>query len=138
MLKKFVQQGRSELSLYKGLGGLIPTARNILTRPPTGMPRRASGPGEGLQIPPTSPEEVGRLFFTARIERPPLYRGGSASKKNGLPAPSHPSEAARCASKGIVPATPSPLFQHPTRNVMEVGRQEEGPASLLCFMPYPR
>ena len=59
---------------------------------------------------PTSPEGAGRLFFTARIERPPLYRGGSASKKNGLPAPSHPSEAARCASKGIVPATPSPLF----------------------------
>jgi hypothetical protein len=62
---------------------------------------------------PTSPEGVGRLFFTARIERPPLFRGGSASKKNGLPAPSHSSEAARCASTGIVPATP-PLFQHPT------------------------
>ena len=38
------------------------------------------------------------MFFTARIERPPLYRGGSASKKNGLPAPSPHSEAARCAS----------------------------------------
>ncbi len=38
------------------------------------------------------------MFFTARIERPPLYRGGSASKKNGLPAPSQHSEAARCAS----------------------------------------
>ncbi len=49
------------------------------------------------------------MFFTARIERPPLYRGGSASKKNGLPVPLHLSEAARCASKGIVPATP-PLF----------------------------
>ena len=30
----------------------------------------------------------------------PFYRGGSGSKKNGLPAPSHHSEAARCASKG--------------------------------------
>jgi len=49
------------------------------------------------------------MFFTARIERPPLYRGGSASKKNGLPAPSHSSEAARCASTGIVPAI-QPLF----------------------------
>jgi len=49
---------------------------------------------------PISPEGVGRLFLTARIERPPLYRGGSASKKNSLPAPSHPSEAARCASTG--------------------------------------
>ena len=39
----------------------------------------------------------------------PFYRGGSASKKNDLPAPSHSSEAARCASTGIVPATP-PLF----------------------------
>jgi len=27
-----------------------------------------------------------------------LYRGGSASKKNGLPVPSHSSEAARSAS----------------------------------------
>jgi hypothetical protein len=61
---------------------------------------------------PTSPEGVGRLFFTARIERPPFHRGGSASKKNGLPAPSLSSEAARCASKGIVPTTPLP-FQHP-------------------------
>jgi hypothetical protein len=56
---------------------------------------------------PISPEGVGRLFFTARIERPPLYRGGSASKKNGLPAPSHSSEDARCAS---TPAIPSHTF----------------------------
>ncbi len=89
---------------------MIPTARNILTRPPTGTPRRAICPGEGLSDFPTSLEGAGRLFFTARIERPPFYRGGSASKKNGLSVPSHPSEAARCASKGIVPATPSPVF----------------------------
>ena len=50
------------------------------------------------------------MFFTARIERPPLYRGGSASKKNGLPAPSHSSEAARCASTGIVSVPPAPFF----------------------------
>jgi len=30
---------------------------------------------------------VARLSLTARIERPPLYRGGSASKKDGLAAP---------------------------------------------------
>ena len=59
---------------------------------------------------PTFPEEAGRLFFTARIERPPLYRGGSASKKNGLPASSYPSEATRCASKGIVQLPQSPFF----------------------------
>ena len=50
MLEKIVQQGRSELSL-KGVGGMIPTARNISTRPPTGTPRRAICPGEGLLIP---------------------------------------------------------------------------------------
>ena len=74
------------------------------------FPKTCHLPGRGPSDSPTSPEGVGRLFFTARIERPPLYRGGSASKKNGLPTPSHPSEAARCASKGIVPATPSPFF----------------------------
>ena len=42
------------------------------------------------------------MFFTARIERPPLYRGGSASKKNGLPAPAHPSEAARWRAQKII------------------------------------
>jgi hypothetical protein len=115
---------------------MIPTARNI---PPTQPSARQDalyperGPSNSLYLPlgewprlpstarierapadsPTSQEGVGRLFFTARIERPLLYRGGSASKKNGLPAPSHLSEAARCASTGIVPATPSPLFQHP-------------------------
>ena len=30
---------------------------------------------------------VDRLSFTARIERPPFHRGGSASKKDGLAAP---------------------------------------------------
>jgi hypothetical protein len=86
-----------------------PTLRLLRNR----FPGTCHLPGRGPSDSPTSPEGLGRLFFTARIERPPLYRGGSASKKNGLPAPSHPSEAARCVSKGIVPATPSPLFQHP-------------------------
>jgi len=72
----------------------------------TGLPftaRVQRGPSEFFDF----PEGVSRLFFTARIERPPLYRGGSASKKNGLPAPSHHSEAARCASKkgNRLPAT---------------------------------
>jgi len=30
-----------------------------------------------------SPEGTGKPSFTARIERPPLHRGGSASKKDG-------------------------------------------------------
>ena len=109
------KQGRSELSFYYGVAGMIPTARHHNSSFDfQGWPGRSSiarverGHSHSL----TSPEGVGRLFFTARIERPPLYRGGSASKKNGLPAPSHHSEAARCASKGIVPATPH-SFQHP-------------------------
>ena len=34
-----------------------------------------------------APEGVGKPSFTARIERPPLYRGGSASKKDGCLPP---------------------------------------------------
>ncbi len=45
------------------------------------QPRR--GPSDSS----ISPQGVGRLFFTARIKRPPLYRGGSASKKDGCPSP---------------------------------------------------
>src|SRR5207237_8530492 len=33
---------------------MIPTARNVLTRPPTGTPRRAICPGEGLLVFPIS------------------------------------------------------------------------------------
>jgi len=53
------KQGRSELPL-KGVGGMIPTARNFLTRPPTGTPRRAIRPGEGLPTPYTSLKGSGR------------------------------------------------------------------------------
>ena len=34
-----------------------------------------------------SPEGVDKPSFTARIERPPLYRGGTASKKDGCLLP---------------------------------------------------
>ena len=36
--------------------------------------------------------------FTARIERPPFYRGGSASKKDDWLLPIAPSEGARSGS----------------------------------------
>ena len=52
-----------------------------------GFPRCAIIPSKGLLIPQLPQREQAVLFFTARIERPPLYGGGSASKKNGLPAP---------------------------------------------------
>jgi hypothetical protein len=86
-------------------------------------------PWRGPSDSPTSPEEVGRLFFTARIFPFPhlIFRGSLVDPRlrasnehilivrvpraGGRPGyPSHPSEAARCASTGIVPATPSPLF----------------------------
>jgi len=38
------------------------------------------------------------LLFTGRIERAQLHRARSASKKGAWPLPSHPSEAAHCAS----------------------------------------
>ena len=51
-----------------------------------------------------------RLSFTARIGRAPFYRARSASTKDGLAAPpSYASEAAHCASTGIVPAIPPPF-----------------------------
>jgi len=105
MLKKFVQQGRMELSPHKGVGGLIPTAR--VQRGPLLLPLFREWP---------------RLPSTARIGRAPFHRARSASKEGTWPLPLHPSEAARCASKGIVPATP-PLFQHPARSAGHLSMQ---------------
>ncbi len=64
-------------------------------------------PSKRARTPP--PPTCERLFIskerprsplTARIERPLLYRGGSASKKGTWPLLPHPSEAARCTSTG--------------------------------------
>ena len=56
-----------------------------------------------------------RLPFTARIERPLLYRGGSASKKGTWPLLPHPSEAARCAStEDYQPPSPPLLREQET------------------------
>ena len=49
------------------------------------------------------------MISTARIERAPFHRARSASKEGTWPLPPHPSEAARCASTGIVPAIPPPF-----------------------------
>ena len=43
------------LFLIAGWPARSPIARNFLTRPPTGTPRRAISPGEGLPIFPTLP-----------------------------------------------------------------------------------
>jgi hypothetical protein len=39
--------------------------------------------------------------FTARIERPPLHRGGSASKKGTWPLLPHPSKLTRYLFKKV-------------------------------------
>src|SRR5437879_11650405 len=89
---------------------MIQTARNI---PPTQPSARQDalypgrGPSNILYLPLV---EWPRLPSTARIERAPFHRARSASKEGTWPLPPHPSEAARCASTGIVPATPSPFF----------------------------
>ena len=88
--------------------GLVefPTARNFLTRPPTGryfspalpsdcfaidFPERAISPSEGLPILYTRYlREWPRLPFTARIERAHSYRARSASKKGTWPLPAPP------------------------------------------------
>src|SRR5438132_3665018 len=90
---------------------MIPTARNILTHPALSAPRRALSRARAFQFLYLPLGEWPRLPSTARIERAPFHRARSASKEGTWPLPPHPSKAARCASKGIVPATPSPLFQ---------------------------
>ena len=81
----------------------------LLTRPTLARrdaPYPERGPSSSLYLPL---EEWPRLPSTARIERAPFHRARSASEEGTWPLLPHPSEAARCASTGIVPATP-PLF----------------------------
>jgi len=66
---------------------MIPIARNFRTRPPTGTPRRAISPSEGLRIHHISIRERPRLPSTARIGRAHSYRARSASKKGTWPFP---------------------------------------------------
>ena len=62
--------------------------RRTVTRDRQDVRDERDGPhGEGLPILYTSLKEWPRLPFTARIERPQLYRGGSASKKGTWPLP---------------------------------------------------
>jgi hypothetical protein len=73
-----------------GLFGLPLRATFSPAQPTTGTPRLALSPSEGPPILYTYVREWPRLPFTARIERPPLHRGGSASKKGTWPLPSPP------------------------------------------------
>ena len=77
-------------------------------------------------------------LITTRIERPPLYRGGSASKKNGLPAPSHHSEAARCASTEDHQAPSSPHLGDRCRGVYCDGESRgKWLQSVTCWVGEP-
>jgi hypothetical protein len=88
---------------------MIPTALVLLTRPPTGTPRRAICPDECLPIHHIAIRERPRPPSTARIGRAPLHRARSASREGAWPLPPPPSEAARCASTEDH-QVPSPLF----------------------------
>ncbi|MGH7147327.1 MAG: hypothetical protein ACREIJ_05420, partial [Nitrospiraceae bacterium] len=68
-----------------------------------------------------SSEEWPRLPFSARIERPPLHRGGSASKKGTWPLRTHLSEAARCTSTDT--NAPSELARYLFKKVAWFGPQ---------------
>jgi hypothetical protein len=90
-----------------------PNCAQHSTHPALSAPRRALSRARAFQFPIPLFREWPRLPSTARIERVQFHRARSASKEGTWPLPPYPSEAARCASTGIVPATPSPLFQHP-------------------------
>ena len=49
--------------------------------------------------------------FTARIERPPFYRGGSASKKDGWLLPHSPSDRARVSFHLLAGQPDCPLLR---------------------------
>jgi len=93
---------------------MIPTARNVLTRPPTGTPRRAICPGEGLPTPYTSLKGSGRGCPLLRASSDYCFIVG-ALRARRAPGRSllillRPRVA---RARGSVPATPRPLFQHP-------------------------
>jgi hypothetical protein len=83
------------------------TARSFVTRPPTGTPRRAISPGEGLLIFSTSPsgERPDCPSLRASDEHRFIVRVLRARRMAWL-LPSHPSETARCASTGDSPGHP--------------------------------
>ena len=95
---------------------------NFLTRPPTGKPKHAISPGEGLLFPSLhhhtfSPKGVAGMAFTARIGRAQFHRARSASKKDGLATPS-PSKLARFSLQGEVRIYP--LLRASTEHILIV------------------
>ena len=68
------------------------------------VPTHTFGRNTGLVAQPCLPQshEAAGLVSTARIERPPLYRGGSASTETIPAASLFPSQTTRCASTAIM------------------------------------
>jgi hypothetical protein len=117
---------------FQGMVGLSSTARP--SHPPAlDAPRRVLAPARAFLICyslTSSRKGVARSSFTARIERAPLYRARSASKKDGLAAPcSHFSGRALREQRGrphrplcplihklssILPDTPLQSFPNPS------------------------
>jgi hypothetical protein len=101
-----------------------PTARNVLTLPPTGTSRRAIRLGEGFRIFPTlrSGEQPDCPSLRASNDHRFIVRVLRAQRMVWL-LPIRPSEAARCASTGDSPGHPpllaalfsSLLFREPGR-----------------------
>jgi len=111
------------------LKGVAKAALNCAHRTPSSFSMilpslLASPPWNGTRVGPTAAVERAHSDRarsgskgSARVSFHPFHRARSASKEGTWPLPPHLSEAARCASTGIVPATPSSLFQHPVRRV---------------------
>ena len=101
------------------------TARDILTRPPTGTPRRASNPGEGLPVFPTLPsgESPDCPSLRASDEHRFIVRVLRV-RRMVWRLPSPPSEAARCAStEDHQPPSPHPSVP---------GRERESRSNSSC------
>ena len=58
----------------------------MCTQADTGSKNTNSPPRESARTIPYPQTGAAKLSFTARIKRPPFYRGGSVSKKDGLAA----------------------------------------------------
>ena len=92
-------------------GGLVefPTARNFLTRPPTGTPRRAISPSEGLLILYTAIQGSGQGCPLLRASRDHFPKWGLCERR-GPPimlAPSPPLTALSTGSYNLLTFLPA-------------------------------
>jgi hypothetical protein len=100
---------------------MIPTARSFRTRPPTGTPRRAISPSEGLPISLTlcSGEQPDCTSLRASNEHRFIVRVLRAQRMVWL-FPFRPSEAARVARARGSFQLPHLLFQPPAKVINSI------------------